>query len=663
LKKHSILSILLLWLVRPTRGNTPKDALDLFEAAIFDEQLGKKQDAIKKYTRAIDIFPEFEAAWLNLAMAHQDLGEAFQSIATAEKALEKLPDSTVIWGALGTFYSRSVSRIDEAENAYRKAIECNPTNSLAMSNLGLHLANLGRLDEAEKILSKSREVNPEGIGESKEWDAHVRRSLSRIRTQLKMSDGDEKLENDSVVDVQGLLRMAELSMRNNDFVRAEDLLRKATTPSSRQAIAEFWFRLGHYYFKMGRGSDEKRAFRTALELDEHLTKARNDLADSLNREGKYQEAESLLQPAIIDDPDDHYVWMNLGKALFGQQKFNEAEKMFEKVVELESGYVNAHFQLGKIFQMKEDLKRAEAAFRKTVELQPSSFEGWTELGLVFMKMNQAEDAEKAWKTATTYNPNYDAPWVNLSSLYSMSGRCDEARDALSRAQRLAPHDQFVIRAEMLWKTMCGGGANPEISKEFVDTESENLEYTKLINRGAVMLDNGQLQDAEQCYRRAVELDASDPLGWGMLGTVLRAIGQLDEADKAFKKALKSEKEIPPSIYANYTVLLKQVGRTDEAEKVLLRLTKEHPDFTIGWFNLGNLYLTVKDWKRAKDMYLKALETNPQPNAVVNIKWNLGVAFKELQEYTKAEKVLLEALQLDPTNQSIQTVLRQVRESR
>lgn len=63
------------------------------------------------------------------------------------------------------------------------------------------------------------------------------------------------------------------------------------------------------------------------------------------------------------------------------------------------------------------------------------------------------------------------------------------------------------------------------------------------------------------------------------------------------------------------------------------------------------------------MYRKALETNPEPNALVKINWNRGIAFKEMQEYKKAEKSLLEALELDPTNQDIQTVLKQIRESR
>ncbi|MHA2027735.1 MAG: tetratricopeptide repeat protein [Candidatus Thorarchaeota archaeon] len=210
------------------------------------------------------------------------------------------------------------------------------------------------------------------------------------------------------------------------------------------------------------------------------------------------------------------------------------------------------------------------------------------------------------------------------------------------------------------RSMCGGGVNTDISWETVDAVSDISEYREFMNTGALMFDIGQLQDAEQCYRSAIALDKSDPEGWGMLGTVLRACGRLDEAEEAFNEAFKHPSKSSATILGNYSVLLKQLGREDEAEKFLLRLTKEHSDYAVGWLNLGNLYLNRCDWKRAEQMYQKALGNNPDPNLMVKIKWNRGIALKEMMDYERAEISLLEALEIDPKNANIKTILEKVR---
>ncbi len=89
--------------------------------------------------------------------------------AAYRKAVELAPRYPLAWGVLGILLHYDLGRREEAEAAYRRAIQLDPRDALAWDNLGrvLHY-NLGRYDEAEAAYRKAVELDPR-YAES--WDA------------------------------------------------------------------------------------------------------------------------------------------------------------------------------------------------------------------------------------------------------------------------------------------------------------------------------------------------------------------------------------------------------------------------------------------------------------------------------------------------------------
>jgi tetratricopeptide (TPR) repeat protein len=110
---------------------------------------GEYDAAMASFRRAIESNPIQRDAHNNLAKALSLKGEYEEAIAHFLKALDSraLAHRSGAFSGLGNaFYS--LDRIEEAEAAYRRAIELAPGDQYAQRNLGLTLARQGKLEEA-----------------------------------------------------------------------------------------------------------------------------------------------------------------------------------------------------------------------------------------------------------------------------------------------------------------------------------------------------------------------------------------------------------------------------------------------------------------------------------------------------------------------------------
>ena len=121
------------------------------------------------------------------------------------------------------------------------------------------------------------------------------------------------------------------------------------------------------------------------------------------------------------------------------------------------------------------------------------------------------------------------------------------------------------------------------------------------------------------YRQAVNLDPDDADGWNQLGHLLRRIGSLDEAVKAYEKVLTLGNQVKDK-----SVIAMALG------------------------NLGNVYQTRGDLDKAEEFYLKSLAIEKElggKEGMASDYGNLGLIYKTRGDLDKAEEFLLKALAL------------------
>ncbi len=144
------------------------------------------------------------------------------------------------------------------------------------------------------------------------------------------------------------------------------------------------------------------------------------------------------------------------------------------------------------------------------------------------------------------------------------------------------------------------------------------------NLGNAVLAEGYLEEAAQCYRRALSIKADYATGHCNLANVLQRQGRLDEAIDHFQKSIAF---VPGrcEVYYNLANALYLAGRSQEAITQYERAIRIEPGFTVAYSNLGTALAAEGRLDEAIRRYEQALDIEP---GLKGLDRNLRVAMKK-----------------------------------
>ncbi|MBI4357965.1 MAG: tetratricopeptide repeat protein [Candidatus Omnitrophica bacterium] len=207
----------------------------------------------------------------------------------------------------------------------------------------------------------------------------------------------------------------------------------------------------------------------------------------------------------------------------------EAERLYHKSVAL--------FRSG-------NLTQAISILKEVLALKPDFPDALETLGVLYSKVDQLDDAIEVMKRLARVSPNHIMAHTNLSRFYIQKGMVLEAEREQAEARRLS------WKAEL--QAQKGTGPIKRKSPEELAREEEE-----------------EIQGRIERYRKVIELDPKDVLGYFSLGTALLDAERLEEARDAFEKAVTVDAHHSPS-YFSLGVVLEALGRKEEAVHIYER---------------------------------------------------------------------------------------------
>ena len=122
--------------------------------------LGKLEEAIEAYNKAILLKPDFAEAHYNIGNTLKKQGKLEEATEAFRKALDIKPDYAEVYINMGNAL-QGQGKLDEAIKAYNKVISLKPNFAEAYNNIGVALKDQGKLDEAIEAYNKCLSLKPD----------------------------------------------------------------------------------------------------------------------------------------------------------------------------------------------------------------------------------------------------------------------------------------------------------------------------------------------------------------------------------------------------------------------------------------------------------------------------------------------------------------------
>lgn len=346
---------------------------------------------------------------------------------------------------------------------------------------------------------------------------------------------------------------------------------KLATP--KQQLSQDWSR-GNSALQQGDYTAAEKAFRQALALAPNSIEILNNLAISLARLGRDNEAIALYERALQIKPGDSITGRNLGVAyfrahrykdalpflesfskttptfqaleltgldLFALDRYPESIVYLERANKLQPGDLPTLDVLGKAYWRDKNYSGVTTVFDRIMAINPNSPEAHFMLGLADDVMSKEDDAFKEFQTVLVEDPNYPGVHSSLGLIYWRQYQVPQAMNEFQQELSRYPNDPVsnYMMGEILRQQDKPAQAIPYL-KAAVAVNPNYRDALMDLGQCHIMLK--QPLEALKPLKKATEVDPDFAQAHYVLGTAFSMAGQHAEAarERNICKKLQAE---------------------------------------------------------------------------------------------------------------------------
>lgn len=416
-------------------------------------------------------------------------------------------------------------------------------------------------------------------------------------------------------EAESLVEQAEKAFNQRNYRTAVDNYAKSLTLVPTNAYAHFWKGVAHHYLNeedqalaefdtaMKQGHKKpleiylvrwqiyyaKKNFDAALadvqqglRLDPQNGDFLRALGDINMAKGSYKDALGAYQKVSQKAPNNGDLYYDIARAMNGLGDAGGQLSAAENAIRLRTRFLAESLNLvGDAYQKNGKLNEALDAYQKALVAKPQLYDPYRNMAEIYRSQGRFNEAIDISKKGLTFFPNDGAIYTDLAWYYSLADKSDEAVKAAQAGIRLQP------KQPMAYTNLCRA-------------------YNDLRNP----------TEALKACNSALNLNPDDGETLFYLGRAYENAGRPADAARSYKRAVAG----------------------------LIDFTQKNPEYSDGFYLLGNAYFADNQLQKAVEAYQKALQLSPR---FAKARYNLGV----IQNFQKNKTAALEQynslLQIDP----------------
>lgn len=375
-----------------------------------------------------------------------------------------------------------------------------------------------------------------------------------------------------------------------------------------------------------------------------------------------QEAEKEFRKGIESEPEDAVARYNLAISLLRQGKTQEAILELQHFLELFPSHTltpNVLGLLGQIYYSVDQFEKALSYYKRASGLAPDNAKLYYNLGVIHLKLKDETTAKEYFKKAMNLGATDPEVFEKLSYAFEEFKDLDSAIRTMERSLQYNPdHLPSLFRLGELYYKNKDLLKSAEIYRKIVNrTPGTTDTINALLELGKIYILMERYDEAVLVLKKALDLDPNPKIDiFYELGKAYYYGGRKDKAIEIWKFALDKTYITPEEKNKIHFILAKSyqnLGAYDLAVVELKKIDVNEKNSTNAYMEFGNLYKNLKDYQTAISYYLKVFESidssvKEKKVAATSIA-ECYILTQDQQNLESAKSWINKAIRLDPND--------------
>lgn len=394
--------------------------------------------------------------------------------------------------------------------------------------------------------------------------------------------------------------------------------RDPANPVAYQQLAQIYMQYGAYqkamavlYDAADQGNLEPETLVALAELCLNIARTRSEDRDSLR-----DLAGELLERAQALEPTNAFLLQRMADGFMFLGRAEEASGLYDRLLERYPHLPGLRERLIDIYIKEQDLEKASEQLESILQQNPTNVRAHYLLGSLAFENKDMERAQQHFERVLLLNPDFEQVYYDLAGALISQDKSEKALEILEKAR-----SKFKLRfvTELYSALACSRLKQySQAVKHFEAAEiiarageTNRLTHIFYFQIGAAYERNKQYEDAEQYFRKCLELNGQFSEALNYLGYMWAERGEnLEEARELIEKAL----DIEPDNAAYLDSLGWVFFKMNQPQKALELISKaveliEEPDPVL-YDHLGDIHAALDQIDQAREAWKKSLDIEP-----------------------------------------------------